>query len=132
MFGEGAVTAAPPTGNVRGRQHVAERILVAVPCLLSKGIFSSERVFEVTLANGETYQGIAPRHFCWNNSKKPLGETEAQDEEVSGLLAARVVEELDDDQVAVAVPDGKVLAVKKGQIRARPTPINPPRAGHAV
>jgi len=111
---------------------VAERTLVAVPCRFSKGLFSSERVFEVVLANGDIYEGVAPRHYCWNSSNQLLGETEARDEEVSGLLAARVVEELDDDQVAVVVPDGKVLAVKKGQIRARPTPINPPRAGHAV
>jgi hypothetical protein len=111
---------------------MAERILVAVPCRFSKGFFSSERVFEVTLANGETYVGVTPRHYCWNRSNKLLGKSEAQEEEVSGLLAARVVEELDGGQVAVVVPDGKVLAVKKRQIKARPTPINPPRADQAV
>jgi hypothetical protein len=111
---------------------VAERRLVAVPCRFSKGVFSSERAFEVILANGETYVGVAPRHYCWNSSGKFLSETEAQDEEVSGLLAARVVEELDGDQFAVEVPDGKVLAVRKRQIKERPTPVIPPRAGRAV
>jgi hypothetical protein len=109
---------------------MSERKLVAIPCRLSKGLFSSERAFEATLANGETYVGVAPRHYCWNASNKPLGEAEAEENEIPGFVAARIVEELDNGQSAVEVPDGEVLAVKTSQLRARPTPINPPRTSH--
>jgi hypothetical protein len=111
---------------------MSERVLVALPARLSKGIFSSERVFEVKLANGKSYISVAPRHFCWNAEGQLLGETEAEDKEIPGFIAARVVEELDDSQWAVEVPDGEVLAVKKADMRPRPTRITPPRASNPV
>ena len=40
------------------------RTLIAVPCELSLGAFSGERLFTIRLANGETYTSIAPRHKC--------------------------------------------------------------------
>jgi hypothetical protein len=51
-----------------------EQALVALPCTLSPGIVSGERVFEVILANGQTYTGVAPRHFCWNAQGRLVGE----------------------------------------------------------
>ncbi len=103
----------------------AERSLIALPCKLSPGIFSGERVFEVRLANGETYTSVAPRFFCWNESGVLVGETEPE-REIDGMVAARMVEELEDGQAAVEVPDGKVIAVDQAQVKRRPTPIIPP------
>jgi hypothetical protein len=113
----------------RWRRLMSDRKFVALPCRLSRGIFSSERGFELTLANGELYSSLAPSHFCWNSQGKLLVEGEAEDKPIEGYVAGRVIEELDGDQVAVEVPDGEVLAVRKHQVRPRPTPIYPPGAG---
>jgi hypothetical protein len=107
---------------------MSEPYLIALPCTLSRGFFSSERVFEVELANGEFYMSISPRHFCWNAAGKLVGEKEATDQDVNGFVAARVAYQIDESQVAVEVPDGKVIAVRREQVRRRPTPIIPPRA----
>jgi hypothetical protein len=104
---------------------MSNRILVAIPCTLTPGLFASERMFAVRLANGEVYRGIAPRHFCWNKEGRLIAADEPT-EGVDGFVAARIVDELDDDQLAVEVPDSKVLAVDKNQVRSRPTEIKPP------
>lgn len=102
--------------------------LIAVESCLEGGVFSSERVFEVTLADGTVHAGIAPRYFCWDKHNKPVTEKSAQ-EKGPGLVAARVVEELADDQVAVEVPDGEVIAVRKSRVRERPTEVIPSPPG---
>lgn len=110
---------------------LVEQALIALPCKLSPGIVSGERIFEVKLANGQTYTGVAPRHFCWNAQGQLVGEKEPSGE-VEGMVAARVIEELDDNQVAVEVPDGEVIAVDKDQARPRPTPVRPPSSTPAT
>jgi hypothetical protein len=101
---------------------------VAVRCTLSKGMFSSERAFEVKMADGKSYSGPAPIHFCWNEAGKPLADGDAAGKEIDGWVAARIVGELEGDQVAVEVPDGEVIAVRHSQIKdPTPTPIAPPR-----
>lgn len=99
--------------------------LVALPCKLSPGAFSGERVIDIELANGQIYTSVAPRHFCWNASGKLVGEREPSTE-VDGMVAARVIDELDENQFAVEIPDGEVIAVDRGLVRDRPTPITPP------
>jgi hypothetical protein len=91
-------------------------------------MFSNERAFEVELADGTSYSGPAPIHFCWNEDRKPLGESEAVGKEVNGWVAARVISQLEDDQVVVEVPDGEMIAVRASKIREAPTPVVPPRA----
>jgi hypothetical protein len=90
-------------------------------------MFSSERVFTITLADGKEYRGIAPRDFCWNDNGQLVGEKEPS-EEADGWLAVKVIEEQEDGQVIVEVPDGAVLAVPRPAVQRRPTPIRPPRA----
>jgi hypothetical protein len=101
--------------------------LVAVKCKLAPAMFSSERVFAITLADGKEYRGTAPRDFCWNKDGRLVGEKEPS-EEADGWVAAKVIEEQDDGQVIVEVPDGAVLAVPRSPVHPRPTPIRPPRA----
>lgn len=103
-----------------------ERRLVAIPCTLEPGMFSSERLFKVTMANDTTYQGIAPSHFCWNEKGVLISENGPAEKE-SGLLAARIVEKLDGEQIAVELPDGEVIAVQDEDVRERPTVITPPK-----
>jgi hypothetical protein len=112
---------------------MTERDLIALPCKLSRGVFPSERSFEVELANGDCYTGLSPRHFCWNAGGKLLGDKEAAtDGEVDGFVAARFAYEIDPSQQAVEVPDGKVIAVRTESIRRRPTPIVPPRGDNVA
>jgi hypothetical protein len=100
---------------------------VAVKCKLSKGLFSSERAFEVDLADGKKYSGPAPTHFCWNAKGKPLGPGEATEGEADGWVAARKLPmSLDADLVVVEVPDGAALAVRARQVRDAWTEITPP------
>ena len=94
---------------------------VAVECVFSKGVFSTERAFEVILANGETHSGPAPLHYCWKRSGEPLGKSDAVATDLPGLLAARLVDsEVPDGFFAVEVPDGEVLAVSRGAVHDRP------------
>ncbi|MEO6811397.1 MAG: hypothetical protein ABI353_19985 [Isosphaeraceae bacterium] len=101
------------------------RRFVALPCILALGGFSGERIFEVTLANGSPYRSIAPRHFCWNIQGRLVAETEPATE-APGMVAARVIDQTDDGQMIVEVPDGEVIAVDQKIVRSRPTEIKPP------
>jgi hypothetical protein len=106
---------------------MAQNEFVAVRCKLSKGLFSTERAFVVTLANGERYSGPAPLHFCWNDQGKPLARGEAIDHEIDGWVAARRLrQKLPGDQVAVEVPDASALAVREAQVHDAWTEILPP------
>jgi hypothetical protein len=97
--------------------------LVAIPCKLLPGLFSSERVFVVKMADEKDYTGTAPIHFCWNAEGKPLS---GPPKEEDGLVAGKGIDELDEQQVAVEVPDGEVIAVDAKSIKPRPTEIRPP------
>ncbi len=99
--------------------------LVAVPCQLSPGVFSSERVFEVVLKNGERHQGVAPRFFCWNERGQVVAEDEPADL-IDGMVAAKLLDRGSSDYAVVEVPDGEVIAVEKSAVRKRPTEIVPP------
>lgn len=105
---------------------MAQSKFVAVKCKLSKGFFSTERAYEIILANGERFSGPAPIHYCWNDEGKPIGPDEAM-EEVDGWVAAYPLpNKLPDDQVAVEVPWGHGLAVRQWQVREAWTDIRPP------
>lgn len=102
-----------------------DRQLVALTCKIAPGGFSGERVFEVKLANGDSYRSLAPRQFCWNSQ----GDLVAEDEpntEVDGMIAARIVDSIDDNQVILEVPDGEIIAVDRSDVKERPTSIKPP------
>jgi hypothetical protein len=80
----------------------------------------------VNLANGEKYSGPAPIHYCWNDTGKPLHRNEAIDDEIDGWVAARPLRrQLPGDQLAVEVPDGEALAVRKSQVHDAWTEIFP-------
>lgn len=104
------------------------RRLVAVPCKLAPGMFSSELTFTVKMADGKEYRGIAPRHFCWNEKGALVSAGEVT-QEVDGQVAARIVDDLDGDQRAVEVPDGEVIAVRSSAVGPRPTAIRQPGSG---
>jgi hypothetical protein len=96
--------------------------LIAVPCILSKGMLPSERLVEIRLANGTINTAVVPSHFCWNAQGK-IVEANEPAIEADGFLAARVVEQLPGKQTAVEIPDGAVIAVNDSDIKTRPTAI---------
>ena len=98
---------------------------IAIPCKLAPGMFASERLFKVELADGTEYRGIEPQFFCWNTAGRLVANGEPTTE-AAGLLAARLVDELDEKQVAVEVPNGDVIAVVVASVKQRPTEIQPP------
>ena len=99
--------------------------LVALNANIEPGAFSGERIFEVILANGEKYRSLAPRQFCWNHQGKLLKEDEPT-ARIEGMIAARIVDYIEDSQVLVEVPDGEIIAVDQQSIQSRPTSIRPP------
>jgi hypothetical protein len=115
----------PPTLSIPISAMSIDKTLVALPCVLMLGAFPSERVFEVEMANGKNHSGLAPRYFCWNEHHELIGPDDSQGQ-ANGMVAAKLIEQLEGDQFAVEVPDGEVIAVNKDQIHKRPTPIVPP------
>jgi hypothetical protein len=103
------------------------RRLVALKCKVSPGGFSGERIFEVTLADGKPYRSLAPRQFCWNTNRQIVAENEPSSE-IEGMIAARIVGFIDDDQVLVEVPDSEIIAVDIKDLQERPSNIKPPKS----
>jgi len=103
------------------------RRLVALKCKVSPGGFSGERIFEVTLADGKPYRSLAPRQFCWNTNRQIVAENEPSSE-IEGMIAARVVDFIDEDQVLVEVPDSEIIAVDTDKVEERPSHIEPPES----
>src|SRR4051812_41972460 len=61
-----------------------------LPCKISRGGFSSEYIFRVSLASGGEHAGAAPVTYFFDKSFKPLGlNAVARGETVDGLIAAR-------------------------------------------
>ncbi len=77
-------------------------------CNLYQGAFSGEAVFEVKTIDGDSYQGIAPRHYV-----KPA--TELSKEPVPGVVAVRVVKN-GGNEARVTMPDGETIDVHAGII----------------
>jgi hypothetical protein len=102
----------------------SNRQLVALKCKVAPGGFSGERIFEVILANGNPYRSLAPRQFCWNSDGNLVAASEPS-AEVSGMVAARIIDFIDDEQAIVEVPDGEIIAVNKDDVKERPTSIKP-------
>ena len=98
--------------------------LVAFPCKISRGVVTDERGFEIRLSDGEIYSGVAPAYYFWDDQNEPLsGDPPQGDSEVSGKIAARVIER-GDDITLISIPDGSVVEVKTESVVApRPTEV---------
>ena len=93
---------------------------LALPCTIAMGAFSSERVFTITLANGDTYQSAASFLHFWDAKANRLNRTEpGAGNRINGLVAARLVKQ-DGDDLAVEVPDGEVVMVSTKSAVRRP------------
>lgn len=95
----------------------------AINCRISRGGFSDERVFLLSLPEGE-YSGVASHRYLWNSDGSPLKEGEPPHGEViEGSIAVRVVEVFDSGGVLVSLPDGEVIQMPVTALIDRPTAV---------
>lgn len=97
--------------------------LVAIPCQYKWAAFSGERLFKLVLSNGESYIGVSSNNFLWNFLGGLVRDEQPLDY-VDGMLAVRVIQYIDEDEVLVVLPDTEQVVVEK--VFPRPTPITPP------
>jgi hypothetical protein len=93
---------------------------VLVACTIEAGAFSGERVFRLTLADGQTeYSGVAPAHYCFTKDQQPLGRDQPpQGQRIDGYIEAFLVSN-GGDEAMVEFPDGEAVRVKLGQVPYR-------------
>ncbi len=98
--------------------------LIALPCRISQGVVSDERVFEITLTDPRApYASVAPVHYFWNAHGERLRPDEpTNDTEIEGKIAARLLER-QNGVALVSIPDGCVIEVKAESLQERPTEV---------
>jgi hypothetical protein len=90
--------------------------LVAVRCRISRGGFSSERVFRVLVDGGVEHVGAAPVEYFFDEQQRRLSSDQPQrGVTLLGFVAARVVEQTN-GAVFVSAPSGEVLRVGAAEI----------------
>ena len=94
---------------------------VLVSCEIGPGPFSGERLFRLELKNGQTYSGLAPIHYCFNTSKRPIDPREFTNRPmIDGLIEAVLVANGGED-ATVELPDGQAVTIKMSQVPYRQT-----------
>jgi hypothetical protein len=90
-----------------------------VKCRVSRGGFSSERVFRVRLANGAEHVGAAPVDYFLTEQGERLSPDEPgqRGTQVAGWLVGRLVREEPGGNALVSVPSGEVLLLPGEAIR---------------
>ena len=97
--------------------------LKAIACTISRGGFSDERVFSIDIGEIK-YSGVASRRHMWTAEGKPLEEGEPPlGKNLSGLVAARVIQVETDGRVLVSIPDGEVITMPADQLVDRPAGV---------
>jgi hypothetical protein len=105
----------------RGDAIVQNVRLIALPCRISKGAFSDERVFEIDLPDApEPYVGAASRQYCWDQEGRPLSKDDPEEGvAIHGKIAARLLGNRG-EKALVSIPDGEVIVVNANQVIPRP------------
>jgi hypothetical protein len=97
--------------------------LIAVRCRISRGGFSSERVFRVTMASGVEHVTAGPvEYFFDENQQRLQADQPPRGVTLAGYVTARVVEQKN-DTVLVSVPSGEVLWLGMNEIVEHPKGI---------
>jgi hypothetical protein len=96
--------------------------LVALRCRITRGGFSSERVFRLTLADGAEHVGAAPVDYFFTEAKAPLPKDQPAERATSipGYLAARVLSNGPQEAFLVSLPSGDVLRVNASEVSSYP------------
>ena len=89
-----------------------------IPCKIERGGFSSERTFEIKLANGDILAGTAFVRYFLDKHRQPLDEDLPQyNEPLDGFAKCRVVRQISDDEVLIDLPSSDVIRVPKGELQ---------------
>ena len=78
-------------------------------CKLYPSAFSGEVVFQVDTKIGQSYEGVAPKHYVQPNTQLPK-------EGVNGQIKVRVLGN-GADESRVSVPDGQILTVSADKVK---------------
>lgn len=91
----------------------------AIPCKISRGGFSGERVFEIAI--GETnHSGVGSRLHMWKLNGDMIEEGEPPlGEKMDGIVAARVLS-VEEGVATVSIPDGEVITILAEELLDRP------------
>jgi hypothetical protein len=91
---------------------------IYVRCQIMRSVFSGERIFNVSTADGGTYVGAAPVHYLFSFGGDEAGDSipapgeNTADGWIEALLIAN-----GGDEASVVFPGGEMARVKKSQIR---------------
>lgn len=84
----------------------------AVNCIIERGGFSSERTFQIKLANEEMAVGTANVEYLRTKDWGELDdETPAYGEAIEGYVMCRVIERINENTVKIDVPSFDLVIV---------------------
>lgn len=94
---------------------------LAIQCRISRGGFSSERVFRVKLMGGAEHIAAAPVEYFLTERLGPLpaDQPEKRGELIPGFVTGRLIRDEVGSQL-VSVPSGEVLLLPASEIREYP------------
>jgi hypothetical protein len=81
-------------------------------CKLYPSAFSGEVVFQVNTNQGQSYEGVAPKHYVVNTS------TQLTKAGVDGQVKVRVLKN-GGNEARVSVPDGQILTVSADKVHEK-------------
>ena len=86
-------------------------------CKIGRGGFSSERSFEIELADGSKLVGTADVRHLMNEKKEGLTDDAPQFEEmVDGFVKCRILRSDDKDRFVVEIPSADVVRVNQDSL----------------
>ncbi|MCP4701520.1 MAG: hypothetical protein GY862_32385 [Gammaproteobacteria bacterium] len=89
---------------------------VLFPCEISRGAFSSERIFKLNLQGGESYNSLADYHYCMDSNRKALSKDyPAEDKSINGYIQAYLLPK-QEGSTYISIPDGEVIPVSEDEI----------------
>jgi len=95
--------------------------LVNLRCVILRGAFPGERVFQIVQSDGETYEGTAPEHYFRKLDGGRLSTSEPKPEgKLNGVISVVRLRESGDD-VRVALPDNEAISVSSSVIASQLT-----------
>jgi hypothetical protein len=91
--------------------------LFRIPCTISRGGFTEERVFELNL-EGLRVKGAAPLDYFTDNRKKPLSpDVPPIGQTIQGFIAAKLVDADDDNGTMIlSLPSGDVIEIRSDNV----------------
>lgn len=93
---------------------------IALECKIEQGGFPYEKLFRIPLDKGEYIGGSAFDH-CWYKNGEPFTEHDPKGEQaIEGIIAARIIDASDTQNILVAIPNGETIRVSKEKLLERP------------